>query len=471
MHNALPVSMRSTRNGRHYAFVAPPVPFQRSSPHLLLTLINAAQASAAEAGGDMGERGLMQILGRVFDRIVREGHLTVIDPNGRVHEFGEAQAPGVAIRLHDHGVVRALLLDPQLALGEAYMAGRLTVEAGDIADLLNLLTRNLGLTFGDGHWKCTAFVRHLTRRLKQYNPLRRARQHAAHHYDISGALYDLFLDSNRQYSCALFERVNDTLEVAQENKLRRIAAKLAVKPGQRVLDIGCGWGGLALHLAKTLDVHVTGVTLSEEQLKTATSQAHALGLSDRVTFRLEDYRNIKGAFDRVVSVGMFEHVGVAYYRQFYTQITKLLNDEGVALVHSIGRSDGPGFTNPWIAKYIFPGGYTPALSEVLPAVERSGLIATDIEILRLHYAYTLLEWRKRFLTNRERAKAIYDERFCRMWEFYLAGAEMGFRNQGLMVFQLQLAKQIDSLPLTRDYMTPSRQLREPESTAAFPRAA
>ena len=305
-------------------------------------------------------------------------------------------------------------------------------------------------------------ARYLARRLMQRNGITRSRKNVATHYDLSGALYDLFLDADKQYSCAFYEKPTDSLETAQENKKRRIAAKLNLKPGQRVLDIGSGWGGMALHLAEAVDADVTGVTLSQEQLKIANDRAAAARVDERVRFRLEDYRHVEQKFDRVVSVGMFEHVGVNNYETYFKKVASLLEDDGVALIHTIGRSDGPGVTNPWITKYIFPGGYTPALSEILPAVEKAGLIVTDVETLRLHYALTLADWRRRFVANWEAAKNLYDERFCRMWEFYLAGAEMGFRYQGLVVFQLQLAKRVDALPITRDYMTLARGERKRE---------
>jgi cyclopropane-fatty-acyl-phospholipid synthase len=399
----------------------------------------------------------MSLLVAVLRKIIHQGHLTLIDARGQAHEIGVAGQPAVAIRLHDRATERAILFNPQLAIGEAYMDGRLTIESGDIAALLDLLTGNIGLNFGGVHWEWIAALRRTTRGWRRRNNPRRAMHNVAHHYDLSAGLYDLFLDSDKQYSCAFFETAGDSLETAQQNKCRRIAAKLDLRPNQRVLDIGSGWGGLGLHLAQTADVDVTGVTLSEEQLKIAQDRAARHGLSDRVRFRLEDYRRTEGPFERVVSVGMFEHVGVMQYQQYFDNVAKLLTDDGVALIHSIGRSDGPGATNPWISKYIFPGGYTPALSEVLPVVERSGLMVTDIEILRLHYATTLAEWRRRFVANWERAAKLYDERFCRMWEFYLAGAEMGFRNQGLIVFQMQVAKRVDTLPLVRDYMTPERE--------------
>jgi cyclopropane-fatty-acyl-phospholipid synthase len=396
----------------------------------------------------------MNLLYRLLRLLIRDGHLAVVDSRGLRRDFGTIGEPALVIRIRDRATEWALLLNPGLALGEAYMDGRLAVENGDIAALLDLITRNVRAGAGAAYLEACSSVRRAWNRLRRRNTLARARKNVAHHYDLSARLYDLFLDSDRQYSCAFFESPDDNLEVAQANKCRRIAAKLALKPGQRVLDIGSGWGGLGLHIARAAQVDVTGVTLSREQLKIARERAARSGLSERVRFRLEDYREIDGPFERIVSVGMFEHVGASHYRDFFRRLSRLLTGDGVALVHSIGRSDGPGATNPWIAKYIFPGGYTPALSEVLPAVERAGLIVTDIEILRLHYAQTLALWRQRFRANWERAKALYDERFCRMWEFYLAGAEMGFRNQGLMVFQLQLAKRVDALPIVRDYMVP-----------------
>jgi cyclopropane-fatty-acyl-phospholipid synthase len=404
----------------------------------------------------------MRIFERLFRRLIRSHHLIVIGCRGSRHEFGEVSQNPIIVRLHDRATARAVLLNPQLALGEAYMNGRLTIEQGDIGELLSALTSNLGHGFGGGHWEWINAARLWMRWLMPANGLSRSKDNVLHHYDLSAGLYDLFLDSDKQYSCAYFDDRNTTLETAQANKCRRIAAKLALAPNQRVLDIGSGWGGLGLHIASSEHVDVTGVTLSEEQFKVAVERAQRQGLSDRVRFKLEDYRQVAGPFERIVSVGMLEHVGVSYYQQYFDRIAELLTDDGVAVVHAIGRSDGPGVTNPWIAKYIFPGGYTPALSEVLPAIEHAGLIVTDIEIMRLHYAKTLAEWRKRFVANWDRAARLYDERFCRMWEFYLAGAEMAFRNQGLMVFQIQLAKRIDTLPLARDYMMP-----EPAEAAKF----
>jgi cyclopropane-fatty-acyl-phospholipid synthase len=304
----------------------------------------------------------------------------------------------------------------------------------------------------------------------QFNTPSASKAHVAHHYDLSGDLYDLFLDADRQYSCAYFKIKNLTLEEAQAAKKRHVAAKLNLdRPGLSVLDIGCGWGGLALHLAADNNVDVRGVTLSEEQLAVARERARTAGLDGHVQFDLSDYRQVSGHFDRIVSIGMFEHVGVGYYDTYFAKVRELLADDGTMLLHTIGRSEGPSSTNPWIAKYIFPGGYAPALSEILQAIERSGLIVTDIEVLREHYALTLQEWQKRFQANRAKAAELYDKRFCRMWEFYLAGAEMAFRYEGEVVFQIQIAKAKTSLPITRDYMI-EREFR-PERDRTGRRAA
>jgi cyclopropane-fatty-acyl-phospholipid synthase len=312
-------------------------------------------------------------------------------------------------------------------------------------------------------------LRYLWRRLAQFNPRNRARRNVAHHYDLDKQLYTLFLDADRQYSCAYFENAEQSLDDAQLAKRRHVVAKLLVNRLQRVLDIGSGWGGMGLYLAEIAGARVTGVTLSDEQLAVSRSRAEERGLGDRVEFRLQDYRDISERFDRIVSVGMFEHVGVGYYDVFFRKCTEILSDDGVMLLHSIGRSEGPGITNPWINKYIFPGGYIPALSEVLPAIERAGFLVTDIEILRLHYAETLKQWRERFLAHRDDLPKSYDERFVRMWEFYLAASEMAFREQNLMVFQLQLTKRQDVVPVTRDYIARDEaRLRALESASRPP---
>jgi cyclopropane-fatty-acyl-phospholipid synthase len=304
--------------------------------------------------------------------------------------------------------------------------------------------------------------------LQQFNPRGRARRNVAHHYDLDGRLYSLFLDSDRQYSCAYFETPDQTLDDAQLAKKRHLAAKLLIDPGQSILDIGCGWGGLGLYLAELCGAHVTGITLSDEQLAYARGRASEKHFGT-VDFRLQDYRDVSERFDRIVSVGMFEHVGVDFYRAFFSRCADMLSDDGVMLLHAIGRSEGPGITNPWIAKYIFPGGYIPALSEVLPAIERAGLLVTDTEILRLHYAYTLKAWRERFQAHREEAERLYDERFVRMWEFYLAASEMAFSQQNMMVFQLQLTKRQGVVPITRDYIAiEEARLRGLESDRQLP---
>jgi cyclopropane-fatty-acyl-phospholipid synthase len=290
------------------------------------------------------------------------------------------------------------------------------------------------------------------RKLHQRNDAKAARAHVHHHYDLSNELYKSFLDADMHYSCAYFSSEKDTLEIAQQNKLRHIAAKLDLKPGQRVLDIGCGWGGMALYLAKAADVEVLGVTLSTEQLALARQRAIERGLDNRVRFELKDYRDVEGPFDRIVSVGMFEHVGIAHYDEFFNKVRTLLKPDGVALLHSIGRMGGPGATSPWLRKYIFPGGYSPAVSEAMASVERSKLWVTDIEILRLHYAKTLRAWEQRFQANRKKIMTFMDERFCRMWEFYLIASELSFSHGSHMVFQMQLAKERETMPITRDYM-------------------
>jgi cyclopropane-fatty-acyl-phospholipid synthase len=393
------------------------------------------------------------LLSYLLRRLVRRGSLQVIDAGGLTHRFAGEPGPSITIRLHDRALEWKLFVNPRLYLGEAFMNGTLAVENASIYDFLDFAAVNMVLApknlltplyngFGRGF-----------RLLQQFNPLGRAQQNVAHHYDLSDTLYDLFLDADRQYSCAYFTKPDQTIEEAQANKKRHIAAKLLLKPGQRVLDIGSGWGGLALYLARECGVSVTGLTLSTEQLKVAQRRAAAAGLADRVRFELLDYREASGRYDRIVSVGMFEHVGVVHYRAFFRKVSELLADDGVALLHTIGRSDGPGATNPWIRKYIFPGGYSPALSEVAPVIEHTGLWVTDVEVLRLHYAETLKAWRARFNANRERVRALYDERFCRMWEFYLAGSEIAFRHQGHVNFQIQLAKRVDTVPMTRDYIT------------------
>jgi cyclopropane-fatty-acyl-phospholipid synthase len=392
----------------------------------------------------------------VLGRFITLGRLGVEWPDGRRQVFAgpPGSGPEAAFRFRDRHAVRRLLVNPALALGEAYMDGGIEPVGGTIYDVLDVLVSNM-MANGNPHpiARLLAAYGRLRRRIDQYNPATRAVRNVAHHYDLNGRLYSLFLDRDRQYSCAYFPRGDETLEAAQAAKKRHIAAKLLLdRPDLTVLDIGCGWGGLALTLGRDFGARVLGITLSVEQLTEARNRAAAEGLSERVQFELMDYRGLNRRFDRIVSVGMFEHVGVGFYRAFFDTVARCLKPDGAALLHAIGRNDRPGSTNPWIAKYIFPGGYCPALSEVLPAIEHSGLCTTDIEILRLHYAETLRHWRRRFAANRDAIAALYDERFCRMFEFYLAGSELSFRRENMMVFQIQLAHRQEAVPLTRDYI-------------------
>ena len=394
----------------------------------------------------------MKLLNYAMQRFVTAGTLRIIDADGEPHVYGTTPQPSVTIRLTDRRLHHSLFFNPELRAGEAYMDGTLVIEEGSLRDLLMLYALNRSNLRSQPVQRMLRAGYKKFRGLTQRNVAARARKNVAHHYDLSNELYRLFLDDDLQYSCAYFLKPDDSLETAQRNKLRHIAAKLALKPGQRVLDIGSGWGGMAMYLAEVAQVDVTGVTLSVEQHELATKRARERGLSDRARFELKDYRDVTAKFDRIVSVGMFEHVGIGHYGEFFAKVSSLLADDGVALLHSIGRKGGPGSTGPWLRKYIFPGGYAPALSETLTAIEGSGLWVTDIEVLRLHYAETLLHWERRFQKNRGKIAALHDERFCRMWEFYLIGCEFGFRFGKQMVFQIQLAKKVDTLPLDRNYM-------------------
>jgi cyclopropane-fatty-acyl-phospholipid synthase len=385
--------------------------------------------------------------------IVKRGQLRVTTARGTVFTVGDGTGAPIAVRITSARAERGLLLNPELALGEAYMDGTFVVEQGSIADFLELILSQEIMGTGPLWSRPRALVRQLGRRLQQYNPRARSQRNVAHHYDLDARLYSLFLDSDQQYSCGYFEEPRATLDDAQLAKKRHLVAKLLLnEPGKRVLDIGSGWGGLALYLAELTGARVTGITLSREQLDIARRRAAELGLDATVQFRMKDYRDLAESQDRIVSVGMFEHVGVVHYDTFFNTCARILAADGVMVLHSIGRSERPGSTNPWIAKYIFPGGYIPALSEVLPAIERAGLLVTDVEILRLHYAETLKAWRERFLAHREEVERLYDARFVRMWEFYLAGSEMSFRQQNLMVFQIQLTKRQGVVPMTRSYI-------------------
>ena len=383
---------------------------------------------------------------------MKKGSLEIETADGVKETYGDGSGPALAVKILDKAAERRLRLTPSLALGELFMDGRVVIVKGGLYDVLEMGARNIAAMEGEPWAKALRRARLAFRPLQQRNHRRNARRNVAAHYDLDERFYSLFLDADRQYSCAYFEYPGQPLEDAQTAKKRHIVAKLLPHEGVSALDIGCGFGGMGLYIASVAGAKVTGVTLSTEQHAVATERARRMGLQDRAEFRLQDYRDIPEAFDRIVSVGMFEHVGVNHYDEFFGKVRALLKDDGVMLLHSIGRNSVPGVTNPWIRKYIFPGGYIPSLSEVLPAVERAGLFVTDIEILRLHYAETLRAWRERFMARRDEAKKLYDERFCRMWEFYLAGSETSFRIDAHMVFQLQLAKRQDAVPLTRGYI-------------------
>lgn len=411
------------------------------------------------------------LIAKMLSRLVREPRIDVVFADGSLYSAGQGAVPAVKLRIADRETEFRLALDPELALGEAVMDGRIIVERGTIYQLLETLVCGLSRQPPSAWAGTLGRLRTAVRRLKQHNTPAWAKSNVHHHYDLKSEFFRLFLDADRQYSCAFFEHPGATLEEAQTAKKRRIAAKLALKPGQRVLDIGSGWGGLGLYLAKRFEVDVLGVTLSTEQHGVATERAQAEGLENHVHFEIKDYRNIAERFDRIISVGMFEHVGLNHYRAFFEKSAQLLKPDGVMVLHSIGRSGQPYATSAFIRKYIFPGGYIPSLSEVLPAIEKSGLVVTDIEILRLHYAETLKHWRQRFLANRDKAKAIYDERFCRMWDFYLAGSEAAFRWQDLMIFQIQLTKKNDTLPITRGYIEKTEKALAVRDKAQEPKAA
>jgi cyclopropane-fatty-acyl-phospholipid synthase len=380
---------------------------------------------------------------------VTRGNLQVTTAGGATLSFGDGDGPPVAVRFVSASAQRRVLLNPDLRLGEAYMDGTFVVDRGSIAEFVDLVGEGPSLPW----WALPIYVlRFLWRRISQYNWRGRARRNVAHHYDLDGRLYSLFLDSDRQYSCAYFESPEDSLDDAQLAKKRHLAAKLMLEDRHRLLDIGCGWGGLALYAAEICGANVTGITLSQEQLAVARQRARERHLDGAAAFYGLDYRDVTDTFDRIVSVGMFEHVGVGFYEAFFSKCAKILSDDGVMVLHSIGRSGRPSYTNAWIARYIFPGGYIPSLSEVMPAIERAGLLVTDIEILRLHYAETLKAWRERFLAHRDEVLRLYDAHFLRMWEFYLACSEMAFRRQNMMVFQIQLAKRQGVVPIARDYI-------------------
>ena len=396
-----------------------------------------------------------RILDHFVASIVRKGNLTITYADGTRRTYGGGAGKPVHVRFNTSKTEWLVAYNPEFYLGQCYAEGKLDLLEGDMFDLLEtVFTGNPDGGLEYKPWmKLLEKIRYGLRYFRENNIANRARRNVQHHYDLTGALYDLFLDADRQYSCAYFETPETGLEEAQLAKKRHIAAKMVMnRPGLSVLDIGCGWGGMALYLARNLGARVKGVTLSDEQLAIARKRASDGGLEGEVRFDLQDYRHVDEKFDRIVSVGMFEHVGRPFYDTYFKKAAEILKKDGVMLVHTIGRTDTPTATNPFIDKYIFPGGYIPSLSEVMPSIEKSGLKITDIEILRLHYAETLKAWRERFMARREEAKALYDEKFCRIWEFYLASSESAFRWQNLVIFQFQLAHDQKAVPLTRDYI-------------------
>jgi cyclopropane-fatty-acyl-phospholipid synthase len=397
----------------------------------------------------------MRMLSSLLRRFIRLGTLRVRDADGRVHIFGGVKpGPDVGIHIRDRKIYWKLFLNPELAAAEAYMDGMLTIEDGaQVHDFLLLFSVNRAGLYSYGSQRLLRRLWRAMRRWHQANPVGVAARQARHHYDLSTEVYRLFLDDQMQYSCAYFrDPEHDTLEQAQRNKLVHATTKLQLKPGMTVAEIGSGWGGFAIHLARETGARVTAVNVSPEQIKIARENAEAAGVTDRVEFRELDYRNLTGQFDRVVSVGMMEHVGIGHLDEYFMKIRELLKPDGYAFIHCIGRMSQPGTTGPFIRKYIFPGGYSPGLSETFAATERCGLWCDDMEVLRLHYRYTIKHWRERFAQNRAKAAAIYDERFCRMWEFYLAAVELEFLHGSHMVFQLLLSIKRDAVPITRDFM-------------------
>jgi len=393
------------------------------------------------------------LLARFLNKIFKKDGFILIDADKRKYIIGEPEKKEpITINLLDKKLHYKLLINPDLYFGEAYTDGTLQIENGSITEFLDIALMNIGRNEFNYISYLMNRLRGSYRYLTNFNFIKKSKMNVSHHYDISDDLYDLFLDPKRQYSCAYFKNENDDLETAQNNKIQHIIKKLNIKKDQKVLDIGCGWGGLAIEIAKTVNCEVTGITLSENQLKYATQRAKELNLDNQVKFKLIDYRELNDKFDRIVSVGMFEHVGRKFYKKFFKQVERLLKDDGVSLIHTIGSVMPPRDPHPWITKYIFPGGYTPSLSEVAKPVEKAGLVISDIEVLKLHYSYTLKNWKLNCLRNKDKIIQMFDEKFFRMWEFYLAGCEMAFKWGDQVVYQFQLTKNYTSTPATRDYI-------------------
>ena len=394
----------------------------------------------------------MQLV-KFLNKLFTKGGFILEDAYGKEHVIGKpASEKPIKLKIHNKSLHYKLLLYPALYFGEAYTDGSITIEGGELSNFLDIALENIGRretnTFSELFNKFRGSYRYLT----NFNFIKKSKMNAAHHYDISDDLYFLFLDPLRQYSCAYFKNENETLEQAQENKINHIIKKLNIRPNQKVLDIGSGWGSLAIEIAKKAKCQVTGITLSENQFEYSKKRIKELNLGNQVEFKLIDYREVKEKFDRIVSVGMFEHVGRKFYKTFFKKVSEILNDDGVALLHTIGSVNPPRDPHPWITRYIFPGGYTPSISEVSGPIEKSGLIVSDIEVLRMHYAHTLRHWKERFKKNKEKVVQMFDERFFRMFEFYLSSCEMAFKHGDQVVYQFQLTKKLTTAPSTRDYI-------------------
>ena len=388
-----------------------------------------------------------------LNNLFKQDGFELIDSNSKKYVIGNpTKDKPIVIRFLDQKLMQKLLINPDLYFGEAYMNGSLVIENGTLTEFLDLAFKNIGRGNINSYGAVIKKIKGTFGYLTNLNKIIKSKENVAHHYDISEKLYDLFLDKNRQYSCAYFKNDSDTLEQAQNNKIHHIIKKLNIQPNQKVLDVGSGWGTLALAIAKETNASVTGITLSENQFEYSQNKAKEMNLSNQVDFKLIDYRQLNEKFDRIVSVGMFEHVGRNFYRTYFNKVFQLLNEKGIALIHTIGSSMPPRDPQPWIQKYIFPGGYTPSLSEISKPIEKSGLIVSDIEVLRMHYAHTLRNWKERFLSKKDTVLDMFDEKFFRMWEFYLASCEMAFKWGDQVVFQLQLAKDNSSVPNTRDYI-------------------
>ena len=392
-------------------------------------------------------------LASFLNKLIKDDGFILIDANSIKYIIGNPKKEKpIILRLLDKKLHYKLLFYPDLSFGEAYADGTLKIENGSLTDFLEITSKNIGRNKINIFAQLLNSLRGTYRYLTNFNFVKKSKTNVTHHYDISDELYDLFLDSKRQYSCAYFKNETDSLETAQNNKIEHIIKKLNLQPNQKILDIGSGWGSLAIEIAKKSQCEVTGITLSENQYNYSVNKAKELNLENQVSFKLIDYRELNEKFDKIVSVGMFEHVGRKFYKTFFKQIDKLLNDDGLALIHTIGSFNQPRNPQPWVTKYIFPGGYTPSMSEVIGPIEKSGLIVSDVEVLRMHYSHTLRNWKERFLKNKSKVLAMFDENFFRMWEFYLTSCEMAFKWGDQVVFQFQLTKDLKSVPTTRDYI-------------------